>query len=87
MELPGLEWEPRRVALEVTLWPDRGDWSLGRREWVRNREGIWQVTGIATSATPIPSHDISTRLQRACRLLQHEVREMEGPFALGDPFP
>lgn len=54
MQLPGISYDPVRLSLDVTWWPDDDSFSVSRRLWTRPYNGsTWQLEDMATSASPI----------------------------------
>ncbi len=54
MQLPGMSYDPVRLSVELTWWPDSDDFSVSRRLWSRpNRGDTWVLEDMATSASPI----------------------------------
>jgi hypothetical protein len=49
-----MSYDPVRLSLDVTWWPDRDEFSVSRRLWTRpNRGDSWVLEDMATSGSPI----------------------------------
>jgi len=54
MQLPGMSYDPVRLSLDVTWWPDDDHFSFSRRLWTRPHRGdTWQLEDMATSGSPV----------------------------------
>lgn len=54
MQLPGISFDPVRLSLDVTWWPDEDSFSGSRRLWTRPHRGSeWIMEDMATSGSPI----------------------------------
>lgn len=55
MQLPGMSYDPVRLSVDLTWWPDQDTFSVSRRLWTRpNRGDAWVLEDMATSGSPIP---------------------------------
>lgn len=62
MQLPGLSYDPVRLSVDLTWWPDSGDFSVSRRLWtLPNRGSTWVLEDVATSGSPIGLVDLPDR--------------------------
>lgn len=53
MQLPGMSYDPVRLSLDVTWWPDDDSFGLSRRLWTRPHRGdTWVLEDMATSGSP-----------------------------------
>ena len=54
MQLPGMSYDPVRLSLDMTWWPDEDSFAVSRRLWTRPHRGdTWQLEDMATSGSPI----------------------------------
>ena len=54
MQLPGMSYDPVRLSLDLTWWPDEASFSVSRRLWTRPHRGdTWVLEDMATSGSPI----------------------------------
>lgn len=54
MQLPGMNYDPVRLSLDVTWWPDEAHFGVSRRLWTRPHRGdAWVLEDMATSGSPI----------------------------------
>jgi hypothetical protein len=54
MQLPGMSYDPVRLSVDLTWWPDRDDFGVSRQLWTRpNRGDLWVLEDMATSGSPI----------------------------------
>lgn len=52
MQLPGMSYDPVRLSLDVTWWPDEDGFGVSRRLWTRPHRGdTWQLEDMATSGS------------------------------------
>lgn len=69
MQLPGMSYDPVRLSLDVTWWPDDGSFAVSRRLWTRPFRGPqWVLEDMATSASPISSVALPDRWAEASSL-------------------
>ena len=62
MQFPGMCTDPVRVRLEVTWWPESGDFSLARTVWSRpTTSDVWQMEGMEVSGSPIRREALGDR--------------------------
>lgn len=62
MQLPGISFDPVRLSLDVTWWPDDNTFGMSRRLWTRpHRADIWQLEDMATTGTPVRLEDLPDR--------------------------
>lgn len=85
MQLPGLSYDPVRLSLDVTWWPDDGTFAVSRRLWTRPHRGsTWQLEDMATSGSPIALCHLRDRwTASAATSLQYFESLVE---TLGEPF-
>lgn len=81
MQLPGMNTEPVRVALEVTWWPGDGTWSVSRRDWRRDHDNMWRLEAMSTSGTPLSREEMVQALDQAVEVVCRESRETDDPFS------
>jgi hypothetical protein len=85
MQLPGMSYDPVRLSLDVTWWPDDDAFGVSRRLWTRPHRGSsWQLEDMATSASPIRLVDLPDRWAEASRLSIAYFHELV--HTQGDPF-
>lgn len=85
MQLPGMSYDPVRLSLDVTWWPDETHFSLSRRLWTRPHRGSsWVMEDMATSGSPISEHALPDRWaaasREAMRYFTELVHTQRGPF-------
>ena len=62
MQLPGMSFDPVRVSLDVTWWPDEDGYGVSRRLWTRPHRGTtWQLEDMATSGTLIRNDELRSK--------------------------
>lgn len=62
MQLPGMSYDPVRLSLELTWWPDDDSFGVSRRLWTRPHRGDqWVLEDMATSGSPIRLVDLPDR--------------------------
>lgn len=62
MQLPGMSYDPVRLSLDTTWWPDDGTFAVSRRLWTRPHRGSsWQLEDMATSGSPFRLVDLPDR--------------------------
>lgn len=62
MQLPGMSFDPVRLSLDVTWWPDDDSFGLSRRLWTRPHRGsVWQLEDMATTGSPVPLVELRDR--------------------------
>lgn len=80
-----MSYDPVRLSLELTWWPDDNSFSMGRRLWTRPYRGdTWQLEDMATSGSPIRLQDLSDRWADAQLLAFTYFTDLVRN--LGDPF-
>lgn len=85
MQLPGMSYDPVRLSLDVTWWPDEASFGVSRRLWTRPYRGsTWVLEDMATSASPISVQALPDRWAEASRLsldfFQTLVQHQGDPF-------
>ncbi len=87
MQFPGMSTDPVRVRLEVTWWPESGDFSLARMVWTRpTASDVWQMEGMEVSGSPIRLVSLPDRWATASDSALayvtnlHREHEAAGPF-------
>ena len=69
MQLPGMSFDPVRLSLDVTWWPDDGSFTVSRRLWTRPHRGdTWVLEDMATSGSPISVGVLPSRWAAASAL-------------------
>lgn len=62
MQLPGMSYDPVRLSLDVTWWPDDDSFGFSRRLWTRpNRGDAWVLEDMATTGSPVRLVDLPDR--------------------------
>lgn len=62
MQLPGMSYDPVRLSVDLTWWPDVNEFSVSRRLWTRPYRGdTWRLEDMATSGSPLRLLDLSER--------------------------
>ncbi len=62
MQLRGMSYDPVRLSLDCTWWPDDDSFSVSRRLWTRPHRGsTWQLEDMATSGSPFPLVELRER--------------------------
>lgn len=62
MQLPGMSYDPVRLSVDLTWWPDDDSFGVSRRLWTRpNRSSEWVLEDMATSGSPIRLVDLPDR--------------------------
>lgn len=85
MQLPGMSYDPVRLSLEVTFWPDDASFSLSRHLWTRPHRGsVWVLEDMATTGSPIPLSSLRDRWNAAADLSLTYFEELIR--IQGDPF-
>lgn len=55
-----MSYDPIRLSLDVTWWPDDDSFGVSRRLWTRPYRGdTWRLEDMATSGSPIRRPDLS----------------------------
>lgn len=68
MQLPGMNFDPVRLSLDVTWWPDEDGFGLSRRLWTRPHRGdTWQLEDMATTGTLVRLDELQPRYTAAAR--------------------
>lgn len=54
MQLPGMSYDPVRLSVDLTWWPDEDSFGVSRRLWTRPHRGdTWVLEDMATSGSPV----------------------------------
>lgn len=62
MQLPGMSYDPVRLSVDLTWWPDEDHFGVSRRLWTRpNRGESWVLEDMATSGSPIRLVELPAR--------------------------
>lgn len=62
MQLPGMSYDPVRLSVDLTWWPDDDSFGVSRRLWTRpNRGESWVLEDMATAGSPIRLVDLPDR--------------------------
>lgn len=85
MQLPGMNYDPVRLSLDVTWWPDEATFSVSRRLWTRPHRGdTWVLEDMATTGSPIPLVSLRDRwtvsADTACTYFLDLVHSQGEPF-------
>lgn len=85
MQLPGMSFDPVRLSLDVTWFPDEAAFAISRRLWTRPHRGHqWQLEDMATTGSPVPLVELRDRWSGAAdTALRYFVDLVE---TQGDPF-
>jgi hypothetical protein len=85
MQLPGMSYDPIRLSVDLTWWPDEDHFSVSRRLWSRpNRGDRWVLEDMATSGSPIGLVELPDRWDGVTSLaLEYFLRLVH---TQGDPF-
>ena len=85
MQLPGMSYDPVRLSLDVTWWPDEDSFGVSRRLWTRPHRGdVWQLEDMATSGSPILLPQLQSRWSAAAQESFRYFTELV--HTQGDPF-
>ena len=85
MQLPGMSYDPVRLSLDMTWWPDEDTFSTSRRLWTRPYRGsTWVLEDMATSGSPIPLVSLRDRWTAAAGTSLDFFLELV--HTQGDPF-
>ena len=88
MQFPGMSTDPVRVRLEVTWWPESGDFSLSRQVWSRpTSSDVWQLEGMEVSGSPIRLVSLPDRWTTAAAGALALVTALEREHTAAGPFP
>lgn len=88
MQLPGMSTDPVRVRLEVTWWPESGDFSLARSVWSRpTSTDTWQLEGMEVSGSPIRLDGLAGRWAAASDGALAIVTQLDAEHRAAGPFP
>lgn len=88
MQFPGMSTEPVRVRVEVTWWPETGDFSLNRSVWTRpDGRDAWQMEGLEVSGSPIRLSSLSDRWTVAVDGALAFVTALDAEHRAAGPFP
>jgi hypothetical protein len=85
VQLPGMSYDPVRLSLDVTWWPDEASFGVSRRLWTRPYRGSsWVLEDMATSASPITVGALRDRWGEASQIsLDYFIALTQ---TQGDPF-
>lgn len=85
MQLPGMSTDHVRLSIDVTWWPESGDFSMSRRLWTRPASSSdWRLEDMQTTASPVGLVTLPDRWHRATDLaMRHFLELVESQ---GDPF-
>lgn len=62
MQLPGMSYDPVRLSVDLTWWPDQDEFGVSRQLWTRPYRGSrWELEDMATSGSPIRLVDLPDR--------------------------
>lgn len=62
MQLPGMSYDPVRLSMDLTWWPDDNTFSVSRRLWTRPHRGsTWVLEDMATSGSPVRLFELPER--------------------------
>lgn len=87
MQLPGMATDPVRVRLEVTWWPESGDFSLARTMWTRpDGSDTWQMEAMEVSGSPIRLEALPDRWATACEGTLRLVTDLDEQHRAAGPF-
>lgn len=85
MQLPGMSYDPVRLSLDVTWWPDDDTFGVSRRLWTRPHRGsTWVLEDMATSGSPIPLVSLRDRWTASSDVALRYFIELV--HTQGDPF-
>lgn len=85
MQLPSMSYDPVRLSLDLTWWPDDDSFGVSRRLWTRpNRGESWVLEDMATSGSPIRLVQLSDRWADAAEMSLSYFVELVR--AQGEPF-
>lgn len=88
MQFPGMSTDPVRVRLEVTWWPETGDFSLSRQVWTRpTASDVWQLEGMEVSGSPIRYESLPDRWATASDGTLALVTDLHRQHIDAGPFP
>jgi hypothetical protein len=80
--------EPVRVRLEVTWWPETGDFSLARSVWSRpDGRDAWQMEGMEVSGSPVRLVSLPSRWALAADGALAFVTGLHREHTAAGPFP
>lgn len=85
MQLPGMSYDPVRLSLDVTWWPDEDAFGVSRRLWTRPHRGdTWQLEDMATNGSLRPLCSLRTEWAVASEVsiefFERLVRTQGEPF-------
>lgn len=85
MQLPGMSYDPVRLSVDLTWWPDLDEFSVSRRLWTRpNRGDKWVLEDMATSGSPIRLVELPERWADVTRIslayFEELIRHQGDPF-------
>lgn len=85
MQLPGMSYDPVRLSLDLTWWPDDDSFSVSRRLWTRPHRGdSWVLEDMACSGSPIRLVELPDRWASASSESMRYFRELL--HTQGEPF-
>lgn len=85
MQFPGMSYDPVRLSLDVTWWPDEDGFGMSRRLWTRpNRGSEWQLEDMATTGGLFTFEELPDRwaasAETAARYFHDLVMTQGEPF-------
>jgi len=85
MQLPGMSYDPVRLSVDLTWWPDDDSFGVSRRLWTRPHRGdTWVLEDMATSGSPIRLVELPDRWAEITRASHRYFMELV--HTQGDPF-
>lgn len=88
MQFPGMSTDPVRVRVEVTWWPETGDFSLARSVWSRpHGRDAWQMEGMEVSGSPVRLVSLPDRWAIATDGALAFVTALDAEHRAAGPFP
>ena len=85
MQLPGMSYDPVRVSLDCTWWPDEDAFGVSRRLWTRPHRGsTWQLEDMATSGSLFGLQALPEQWANSSKLTLYYFQELVK--SQGEPF-
>lgn len=80
-----MSYDPVRLSVDLTWWPDENDFGVSRRLWTRpNRGDRWVLEDMATSGSPVRLVELPERWANVTKVsLEFFLQLVE---TQGDPF-